>query len=60
MGRRADTRTLSLRMNGAHVGAWSRTQYSPDTLPYDPNWVKSHEGRPLLLPFTPGNTPQLL
>jgi len=45
-------------MNGAFVGTWSLAPNAPDTLQYDPGWVRSEQGRPLSLslPFTPGNT----
>lgn len=59
MGRRSHTRALGLWMNGVRVGTWRMAPHSPDTLQYNPGWVKSREGRPLSLslPFTPGNTP---
>ena len=49
MGRRSHTRTLSLWMNGVHVGTWRMAPHSPDTLQYAPNWVQNREGRPLSL-----------
>jgi serine/threonine-protein kinase HipA len=46
-------------MNGVFVGTWSLAPNTPDTLQYDPGWMRSEQGRPLSLslPFTPGNAP---
>jgi len=59
MARRSLTRSLGLWMNGAYVGSWSLGPNAPDTLQYDPDWVRSEQGRPLSLslPFMPGNSP---
>lgn len=59
MGRRSHKRSLGLWMNGAFVGTWNLAPNAPDTLQYDPTWIRSEQGRPLSLslPFTPGNAP---
>ena len=59
MGRRLHKRSLGLWMNGAFVGTWNLAPNAPDTLQYDPTWIRSEQGRPLSLslPFTPGNAP---
>ena len=59
MGRRSQTRTLKLWMNGEFVGTWSLLPHAAETLRYADSWVTSPQGRPLSLslPFTPGNQP---
>ncbi len=40
---------LDLWMNGIRVGRWERSAAQVDRLIYDPDWVRSAEGRPLSL-----------
>ncbi|HTH74010.1 MAG TPA: type II toxin-antitoxin system HipA family toxin [Trinickia sp.] len=59
MGRRAQTKSLELWMNGIPVGTWETTR-DGEKLTYFESWVEDEQGRPLSLslPFTPGNQPR--
>ncbi len=59
MGRRSQSRSLDLWMNGASVGTWTTSPLG-EVLQYDTVWANSSQGRALSLslPFTPGNAPQ--
>ncbi|MGN6319597.1 type II toxin-antitoxin system HipA family toxin [Trinickia sp.] len=58
MGRRAQSKSLELWMNGIPVGTWETTR-DGEKLTYFESWVEDEQGRPLSLslPFTPGNQP---
>ena len=59
MGRRLQSRSLDLWMNGDFVGTWSVHPHVGEVLQYADSWVASKHGRPLSLSlqFTPGNNP---
>jgi serine/threonine-protein kinase HipA len=58
MGRRAQTKSLNLWMNGLPVGTWETTR-DGEKLTYFEDWIADEQGRPLSLslPFTAGNQP---
>ena len=58
MGRRSQTQSLNLWMNGLPVGTWESVR-DGERLTYFESWLGDEQGRPLSLslPFTPGNQP---
>ena len=58
MGRRSQSRTLSVWANGQRVGRWSIPARGEAEFVYDSAWMASPQGRPLSLslPFTGGQS----
>lgn len=59
MGRRSHSRSLSLWINGEHVGRWTIPARGEMELQYDADWAAADIGRPLSLslPFNLDNLP---